>query len=222
MLFVAIGLIYYSSVLLHLFLQASSFFQEPAHDVPWVVLYLLSANFAFLAPVLVIFFCIQIFGRAALEGLRMNGELDSSIRSVIRLNTALLLATFALAWLLDYIGVVVPLVMNLRGSRYRIFGGPFTTVGLLVELILLIEFGVLVCIFRYKSSGWVWTLGGTEGRRPRRHWRNCVTGVLLSVCLLLVRQIYLVTIFMVDYGSTPWLSLLFEGVPILGKHGHSQ
>jgi hypothetical protein len=171
-------------------------------------------------PVLA-FYCIQIFGRAARAALQSNPRHSKPLRGFVRCNTIIFGLLIFCAWLVVAIGSAVVTIGAPRGQVESdnllvvMAGQGVMKAGLIVQLVVLLTFFFIVWRFRVFSMHW--NINSDAIGRFRWTWKRLVNVLLCSMGLLVVGQIYHVVRFLANSNDKPWLALIFDAFPSLGK-----
>jgi uncharacterized membrane protein len=92
-------------------------------------------------------------------------------------------------------------------------GNGLLKAALFLQLLILLAFTIL--IWRFRTLSKAWDVHWDEKRGTKRTWTNLINAVLMSLCLLGVRQIYYLIRFLLDWTGVPALALLFDASTIL-------
>lgn len=176
-----------------------------------------------LAPTLLTFYCIQVFGRAAWEALLSlpNRRHLPDLLGFIRWNTYVFGLAAFMAWSILCVGSIVVVAASPNGkvdeSNAKIVEAGLSTLkgGLLMETIVLM---ILACIVgRFSVISAKWDVQWTEKRGLRWTWKRLILMVQVGLLVVQLRQIYQVVRFFTTATRYPWMVLIFDALPICGK-----
>jgi hypothetical protein len=174
-----------------------------------------------LAPAVLIFFCVQVFGRAASQGVFDNPRQLRHLHGFIRWNTVIFGSLLMAAWAVLSTGssIVVASLSNGQVTPDRVplvtTGYGLLKAGLVLQLVMLLAFTLIV--WRFKITSHSWMLQWDDQRKFTWTWKKLIDVVFISMGLLLVRQLYHVVRFFLHYTDLPWLALVFDAIPLLGQ-----